>query len=202
MTTIVKKRQDKRRRLKDRKYSSLLWSPVPLDAGFHDNSSDWQEGCWLSEAFGQKSWGVFVFTCVGGAYESWQSGGRFRWRLLCTNPLLWFVFLWAKLHLSTRTHTHTHTHSCCSGSHCVFSWRQRVQHLVKQLQCPVQVNLQPAGGVLDALTGVITPPTFNKAQTHDTQPAQVVHAQTCGWTHTWRKTGNHTSLNRLMTSHR
>lgn len=73
----------------------------------------------------------------------------------------------------------------------VFSWRQRMQHLVQQLQRSVQVNLQPAGGVLDALPRVITPPTFNEAQTHDTQPAQVVHAQTCRRAHAWRETGSH-----------
>lgn len=61
----------------------------------------------------------------------------------------------------------------------VVSWRQRVQHLVKQLQRSVQVDLQPAGGVLDALTRVITAPSLNKAQTHNTEPSQVVHAQTC-----------------------
>lgn len=69
----------------------------------------------------------------------------------------------------------------------VLSRRQRVQHLVEQLQRSVQVNLQPAGGVLDALSGVVAPPTFDEAQTHDTQPAQVVHPQTCRRTHTWRE---------------
>ena len=54
-----------------------------------------------------------------------------------------------------------------------------MQHLVEKLQRPVQVNLQPAGGVFDALSRVVTAPTFNEAQTHDTQPTQVVHTQTC-----------------------
>lgn len=60
-----------------------------------------------------------------------------------------------------------------------------MQHLVQELQRSVQVDLQPAGGVLDALTGVITAPTFNKAQTHNTHPAQVVHAQTRCRAQTW-----------------
>lgn len=70
---------------------------------------------------------------------------------------------------------------------CEFPWRQCVQHLVQQLQCTVQMHLQPARGVLDALSGVIAAPTFHKAEPHDAQPAQVVHAQT-GCTRTCRRT--------------
>lgn len=81
-------------------------------------------------------------------------------------------------HTHAYTHTHIHTHTSAAVSQCVFSRWQHVQHLVQQLQRSVQVDLQPAGGVLDALTRVITAPTFNKAQTHDAQPAQVVHSQT------------------------
>lgn len=60
----------------------------------------------------------------------------------------------------------------------MLSRRQHVQHLVEQLQRSVQVHLQPAGGVLDALPWVVTPPPFDEAQPHDAQPAEVVHAQT------------------------
>lgn len=92
---------------------------------------------------------------------------------------------WAEcIQLWILTWRHTHTLRRCRGSECVFLLRQRVQHLVEQLQRSVQVNLQPAGGVFDALPWVITPPTFNEAETHDTQPAQVVHPQTCSWAHT------------------
>lgn len=73
----------------------------------------------------------------------------------------------------------------------VFPRRQRVQHLVEQLQRAVQVDLQPAGGVFDAGPWVVAPPTFNKAQSHDAQPAQVIHTQTCSQAHTCGRKQTH-----------
>ena len=51
-----------------------------------------------------------------------------------------------------------------------------VQHLVQQLQGPVEVDLDPAGRLLDALSGVVWPPALHKAHPQDAQPAQVVHS--------------------------
>lgn len=61
-----------------------------------------------------------------------------------------------------------------------------VQDLVQQLQSPVQVDLDPARRLLDALPGVVGPPALHEAHPQDAQAAQVVHAdarrrrQTCG----------------------
>lgn len=61
-----------------------------------------------------------------------------------------------------------------------------VQHLVQQLQGPVQVDLDPARRLLDALPGVVGPPALHEAHPQDAQAPQVVHAdargrrQTCG----------------------
>lgn len=55
-----------------------------------------------------------------------------------------------------------------------------VQHLVQQLQGPVQVDLDPAWGLLDALPRVIGAPAFHKAHAQDAQPAQVIHADASG----------------------
>lgn len=60
-----------------------------------------------------------------------------------------------------------------------------VQDLVQQLQSPVQVDLDPARRLLDALPGVVGPPPLHKAEPQDAQAPQVVHAdarrcrQTC-----------------------
>lgn len=61
-----------------------------------------------------------------------------------------------------------------------------VQDLVQQLQSSVQVDLDPARRLLDALPGVVGPPALHEAHPQDAQPAKVVHAdagggrQTCG----------------------
>lgn len=68
------------------------------------------------------------------------------------------------------------------GSSVGRSWvsqGHRVEHLVQQLQCPVQVHLHPAGGVLDALPGIVRPPTLHETQPQDTEASQVVHSDTC-----------------------
>ncbi len=147
------------------------------------------------------SCGEFALSCGGGWAELMNLSGR-SGDIFCTCYSFFSVFscrrilccdwLPCELNPTLLLNQRKHTHTCRSVSQWVFSWRQCVQHLVEQLQRSVQVNLQPAGGVLDALTRVIAPPTFNEAQTHNTQPAQVVHTQTCCWTHTWRKTGSHT----------
>lgn len=61
-----------------------------------------------------------------------------------------------------------------------------VQHLIQQLQSAVEVDLDPAGRLLDALPRVVRPPALDEAHAQDAKPAQVVHAdarrrrQTCG----------------------
>ena len=43
-----------------------------------------------------------------------------------------------------------------------------VQHIVKELQCSVQLDLNPAWRFLYALPSVVRAPTLNKAQSKDT----------------------------------
>lgn len=51
-----------------------------------------------------------------------------------------------------------------------------VQDLVQELQGSVQVDLDPAGGLLDALAGVVRPPALDEAHPEDAQPPEVVDA--------------------------
>lgn len=57
--------------------------------------------------------------------------------------------------------------------------RHRVQHLIQKLQSAVQVDFHPAGGVFNALTWVVGPPAFHKAEPQDAEPPQVIHADPC-----------------------
>jgi len=41
------------------------------------------------------------------------------------------------------------------------------------------MHLHPAGGVLDALPGVIRPPALHEAQAQDAQPPEVIHTNPC-----------------------
>ena len=50
-----------------------------------------------------------------------------------------------------------------------------LQHLVQQLQRPVQLNLDPARRLLDALARVVGPPSLDEAEPEDAEAAQVVH---------------------------
>lgn len=52
----------------------------------------------------------------------------------------------------------------------------RVQNLVQQLQRSVQMDLDPAGGLLDALAGVVGSPALDKTHPEDAQPTEVVNA--------------------------
>lgn len=51
-----------------------------------------------------------------------------------------------------------------------------VQHLVQQLQRPVQVHFNPARRLLDGLSRVVRAPALDEAEAEDAEPAQVVHA--------------------------
>ena len=53
--------------------------------------------------------------------------------------------------------------------------RHGVEHLVQELQSAVQVDLHPAGGVLDALPRVVGAPALHEAQPQDAQTPEVVH---------------------------
>lgn len=69
-----------------------------------------------------------------------------------------------------------------------------VQDLVQQLQSPVQVDFDPARRLLDALPGVIGPPTLHEAHPQDAQPAQVVHADARGGRQTCERCRNVTAM--------
>ena len=64
-----------------------------------------------------------------------------------------------------------------------------VLHLVQQLQGPVQVDLDPARGLLDALPGVVGPPALDEAHAQDAQAPQVVHADARRSRQTWEGRG-------------
>lgn len=67
------------------------------------------------------------------------------------------------------------------------SYGHGVQHLVQELQSPVQVDLDPAWCLLNALSWVIGTPTFHKAHAQDAQPAQVIHTDASGCRQTWSR---------------
>ena len=56
--------------------------------------------------------------------------------------------------------------------------RHGMKHLVKELEGSMEMDLDPARGLLDALSGVIRAPPFDEAHTQDAQPTQVVYANT------------------------
>lgn len=49
-----------------------------------------------------------------------------------------------------------------------------MKDLVQQLQSPVQVNFDPAGGLLDALPRVVRPPAFHKTHSENAKPSEVI----------------------------
>lgn len=49
-----------------------------------------------------------------------------------------------------------------------------VKDLVQELQGPVQVDFDPARGLLDALPGVVGPPAFNKTHPENAEPSEVI----------------------------
>lgn len=51
----------------------------------------------------------------------------------------------------------------------------------------MQVDLDPAGGLLDALAGVVRSPALDKAHPEDTQPPQVVYADARCCRQTWEE---------------
>ncbi len=69
----------------------------------------------------------------------------------------------------------------------VCQWHS-VQHLVQQLQRPVQMHLHPAGGVLDALPGVVRTPALHEAQAQDAQPPEIIHTNPCCCREAWKQT--------------
>lgn len=54
-----------------------------------------------------------------------------------------------------------------------------VEHLVQQLQGAVQVDLDPAGRLFNALPWVVRAPALHKAHAQDAQASQVVHTDSC-----------------------
>ncbi|KAF3834453.1 hypothetical protein F7725_025657 [Dissostichus mawsoni] len=82
----------------------------------------------------------------------------------------------------------------------VCQWHS-VQHLVQQLQSAVQVDLHPAGGVFDALPGVVGPPTLYEAESQDTQTPQVVHPDPRGCRQTCERRGTHDVREPFCTHH-
>lgn len=78
-----------------------------------------------------------------------------------------------------------------------------MENFVKELQGPMQVNLYPTWCLLDALTWVIRPPSLDKAETQDTETAEVINTDTsrCGQTDSWCDSP-HRSRTRDRPSHR
>lgn len=54
-----------------------------------------------------------------------------------------------------------------------------VENFVQQLQGAVQVDLDPAGRLFDALPWVVRAPALHKAHAQDAQAPQVVHTNAC-----------------------
>ena len=73
----------------------------------------------------------------------------------------------------------------CSVKRLGVSDGHGVQHLVQQLQGPVQVDLDPARGLLDALPWVVGAPALYKAHPEDAEAPQVVHPDPCCRRQTW-----------------
>ena len=76
-------------------------------------------------------------------------------------------------------HMETGVWMACSGGrpgHLRLDQRHCLQHLVKQLQRPMQLHLDPARRVLDRRPRVVGTPALHKAHLKDAQPAQVVDA--------------------------
>lgn len=65
-----------------------------------------------------------------------------------------------------------------------------MQHLVQQLQGAVQVDLDPARRLLDALPRVVGPPALDKAHPQDAQAPQVIHADASRGRQTWGRGGS------------
>lgn len=63
----------------------------------------------------------------------------------------------------------------CSVQWLWVSYGHGVQHLIQELQGPVQVDLDPAWCLLNALPWVIGTPAFHEAHAQDAQPAQIIH---------------------------
>lgn len=60
----------------------------------------------------------------------------------------------------------------------------------------MQVDLNPAGGFLDALAGVVGTPAFNEAHPENTQPSKVVYPDTSrGW-QAWEESGSEEGVER------
>lgn len=55
-----------------------------------------------------------------------------------------------------------------------------MQHLIEQLQCTMQMHLNPAGRLLDRLSRVIRSPALDKAQSQYAQATQIVHTDASG----------------------
>lgn len=53
--------------------------------------------------------------------------------------------------------------------------RHLMQHLVQQLQGPVQMHLDPAGRFFDRLSGIVGAPTLHERQSQDAEASQIVH---------------------------
>lgn len=84
---------------------------------------------------------------------------------------------------------------------CVFRWesavgrlsvqrlgvryRHGMKDLVQQLKSPVQVDFDPAGGLLDALPRVVRPPAFHKTHSENAQPSEVVDPNAGSCRETW-----------------
>lgn len=67
------------------------------------------------------------------------------------------------------------------------SYGHGVQHLIQELQSSVQVDLDPAGRLLDALPRVVGSPAFHKAHAQDAQPTEVIHADSGSGRQAWRR---------------
>lgn len=65
----------------------------------------------------------------------------------------------------------------------------RVQDFIQELQGTVQVDLNPAGRVLDALPGVVRPPALHKAQPQDAKAPEVIHANASCGREAWKGNG-------------
>lgn len=64
------------------------------------------------------------------------------------------------------------TQEACSWP-CI-TYRQRLKNFVQQLKGTVELDLDPARGVLDGWTGIVGSPSLNKAQSNDTQSSQII----------------------------